>query len=151
MASSCSKRAILDAHHRRVPAIQSLKIWFSTLAGRHVFATAPCLAFVLFGCATKQSQLGVQNRWRDPEMPTFEKGRATQSDVMRELGPPSQVIALHDQTLFYYLREQFASRAMYLIIYNHTRERITYDRAIFFFNKDGVLADFALSNESIAP
>ena len=87
--------------------------------------------------------------WRDPALPPLEKGRTTQSDVMRELGPPSQVIALHDQTLFYYLREQFKSDAMFLILYNQTRERITYDRAIFFFNQKGVLTDFAFSNESI--
>lgn len=111
---------------------------------------AICLGLVLAqGCATKQSQLGVQNAWRNPTLPAFEKGRTTQSEVMRELGPPSQVIALHDQTLFYYLREQFKSRALFLILYNKTSERITYDRAIFFFNEDGILTDFALSNESI--
>ena len=110
---------------------------------------ALCVVLATAGCATKQSQLGVQNAWRDPALPPFEKGRTTQSDVMRQLGPPSQVIALHDQTLFYYLREQFKSDAMFLILYNQTRERITYDRAIFFFNPKGVLTDFAFSNESI--
>ena len=79
----------------------------------------------------------------------FEKDRSTQSDVLRALGPPSQVIALQDQTLFYYLREQTKTKAMYLIIYNQTREQITYDRAIFFFNKQGVLTDFAYSKEAI--
>jgi len=113
------------------------------------FLAAMCLALAGAGCAMKQSQLGVQNLWREPSPPAFENGRTTQSDVMRELGPPSQVIALHDQTLFYYLREQLKSRAMILIIYNDTRETITYDRAIFIFDKDGVLTEFAFSNESI--
>jgi len=108
------------------------------------------LAPAFSGCTIKQSQLGVENKWRDSAFAPFEKGQTTQSDVMRVLGPPSQVIALHDQTLFYYLREQFKSRAMWLILYNSTREQTTYDRAIFFFNQDGVLKDFALSNEQIS-
>jgi outer membrane protein assembly factor BamE (lipoprotein component of BamABCDE complex) len=128
-----------------------MKTFSSALIRPPVFLAIICIALVLSGCSTKQSQLGVENKWRDPALPSFEKGRTTQSDVMRQLGPPSQVIALHDQTLFYYLREQFASRAMLLIIYNRTRERITYDRAIFFFNKEGVLTDFALSDEHIQP
>jgi outer membrane protein assembly factor BamE (lipoprotein component of BamABCDE complex) len=102
----------------------------------------------LTGCLSKSSEMGVRNLWRDPALPTFEKGRTTQSDVMRALGPPSQVIALQDQTLFYYLREQSQTKAMFLIVYNQTRGQITYDRAIFFFNKDSVLTDFAFSKEA---
>jgi hypothetical protein len=93
--------------------------------------------------------MGVQNKWRGPALPAFEKGRSTQSDVMHVLGPPSQVIGLQDQTLFYYLREQNRTSAAILMIYNETREQITYDRAIFFFNKQGVLTDFSYSPESI--
>lgn len=82
-------------------------------------------------------------------MPAFEKGRTTQSDVMRALGPPSQVIGLQDQTIFYYLREQSRTKSVFLVIYNQTSQRITYDRAIFFFNKQSVLSDFAYSLEAI--
>jgi len=107
------------------------------------------LALLVTSCATKESQMGVKNQWRDSSLPAFEKGRTTQSEVMRVLGPPSQVIGLRDQTIFYYLREQLESKALFLLIYNQTREEITYDRAIFFFDTKGVLQDFALSNESI--
>jgi hypothetical protein len=103
----------------------------------------------LTGCMSKRGEMGVRNYWRDPSVPAFEKGRTTQSDVMKALGPPSQVIALQDQTLFYYLREQSHTSAMFLIVYNQTRQEITYDRAIFFFNKDSVLTDFALSKEAV--
>ncbi len=72
-----------------------------------------------------------------------------QSEVLAALGPPSQVIALHDQTLFYYLREQLKTRAMFLLIYNQTHENVSYDRAIFFFNTNGILSDFAYSQEAI--
>jgi hypothetical protein len=103
----------------------------------------------LAGCVNKSGQMGVQNTWRGPSPPAFEKGRSTQSDVMRALGPPSQVIALPNQTLFYYLREQSRTKAFYLVIYNQTRQQIIYDRGIFFFNAQGVLTDFAYSNEVI--
>jgi outer membrane protein assembly factor BamE (lipoprotein component of BamABCDE complex) len=107
------------------------------------------LLLPLCGCLSKRGEMGVRNFWRDPSLTAFEKGRSTQSDVMRTLGPPSQVIALQDQTLFYYLREQSQTKAMFLIIYNQTRQQITYDRAIFFFDKHSVLTDFAFSKEAI--
>jgi len=103
------------------------------------------------GCVSKRSEMGVQNYWREASVAAFEKGRSTEADVMRALGPPSQVIALQEQTLFYYLREQSHTKAVYLIIYNQTRQEIVYDRGIFFFNKQGVLTDFAYSKEAIAP
>ena len=108
-----------------------------------------CALSPLAGCMSKRGEMGVRNYWRDPSLPAFEKGRSTQSDVMKALGPPSQVIALQDQTLFYYLREQSQTSAMFLLIYNQTRQQINYDRAIFFFNKDSVLTDFAYSKEVV--
>jgi len=68
---------------------------------------------------------------------------------MHALGSPSQVIGLHDQTIFYYLREQLKTKAFYLAVYNQTREQITYDRAIFFFDTKGILKDFAFSDERV--
>ena len=113
------------------------------------YLTALSLALLLSGCASKQSQLGVKNLWRDRPATAFEKGRTTQSEVMHVLGPPSQVIGLHDQTIFYYLREQLKAKALYLVVYNQTREQITYDRAIFFFDTKGILKDFAFSDETV--
>ena len=104
---------------------------------------------LLPGCASKQSRMGVQNRWRAAPPPVFQKGSTSQSQVMAALGPPSQVIALHDQTLFYYLREQLKTKAVFLLLYNQTRENVSYDRAIFFFDKNGTLTDFAYSQEAI--
>jgi outer membrane protein assembly factor BamE (lipoprotein component of BamABCDE complex) len=115
------------------------------------YLTAALAALLLLpglaGCVSKHSDMGVENNWRGQSPPVFEKGRSTQSAVMGSLGPPSQVIALQDQTLFYYLLEQSRTKAFYLVLYNQTRQRITYDRAIFFFNKQGVLSDFAYSKE----
>jgi len=116
------------------------KVWLTVLT---------CWIVIGFGCVSRQSQMGVENLWRMDPPPTFEAGKTTQSQVMESLGPPSQVIALGDQTLFYYLRENQKFQSFSVIIYAQSRERINYDRAIFFFDHDGVLVDFALSKEAI--
>lgn len=112
-----------------------------------------CLGWLALGvgCATHQSQMGVRNVWRDAPAPPFAKGSSTQADVMAALGPPSQIIGLTDQTVFYYLREQAKSKGLFLILYNQTRENVDYDRAIFFFDRQGILTDFAYSAEVVAP
>ena len=115
-------------------------VWLSALG---------CCLAVGYGCANRQSQMGVENLWRSDPAPAFAIGSTTQSEVMKVLGPPSQVIALGEQTLFYYLREQQKLKSLSLIIYGQSRERIMYDRAIFFFDREGVLRDFALSDEQI--
>lgn len=119
--------------------------WFSSTALLLGVFLLACLS----ACVTKHSQMGVRNNWRTAPAPAFQKGRTSQSEVMAALGPPSQVIALHDQTLFYYLREQLQTKAVFLLLYNQTRENVSYDRAIFFFNKEGTLTDFAYSQEAI--
>jgi outer membrane protein assembly factor BamE (lipoprotein component of BamABCDE complex) len=93
--------------------------------------------------------MGVENLWRADPAPEFVVGSTTQSQVMDVLGPPSQVIAFGDRTLFYYLREHQKFQSFSVIIYAQSRERIEYDRAIFFFDLEGVLRDFALSEESV--
>lgn len=108
-----------------------------------------CALSPFTGCMSKRGEMGVQNYWRDSSLPSFEKGRTTESDVMAALGPPSQVIALQNQTLFYYLREESKTSSMFLIIYNQTRQQISYDRAIFFFDTNSVLTKFSYSKEAI--
>jgi hypothetical protein len=130
--------------HHEESLMKSRSVPFLTM-----MLAAAVLAAGLAGCVSKRSEMGVENTWRGPSPPSFEKGRSTEDDVMRALGPPSQVIALPEQTLFYYLREQSRTKAIYLIIYNQTRQEIIYDRGIFFFNKQGVLMDFAYSKEAI--
>jgi len=114
--------------------------------------TGLCLCVTaLAGCVTKSSSQGVANLWRGDSPPVFRMGSSTEHDVMTALGPPSQVIALGDQTVFYYLLEQTRSQTAIFIVYNETRTNIIYDRAIFFFDKQGRLTEFATSNEKIAP
>ena len=101
------------------------------------------------GCVNKSSTQGVENLWRASPPPAFERGKSTEHDVLSALGPPSQVISTPNRTLFYYLLEAKRSRGLILLIYNQTQERIEYDRAIFFFDAQGRLTDFATSNEKV--
>ena len=101
------------------------------------------------GCVVSKSEKGVDNLWRAESTPAFIRGETTQSEVLEALGPPSQVIALDREVVFYYLRELERSKGAILIVYNQTNDAITYDRAIFFFDKTGLLKDYALSREKI--
>lgn len=111
-----------------------------------LFAT---LLFTLSGCTTYDRTQGVSNTWRDPSVPAPVIGQTTQADIIKALGPPSQVIGLRDQTVFYYLMERRKGNGAILIIYNWLKEDVTYDRAIFFFDQNGVLQDYGLSNENL--
>jgi len=59
------------------------------------------LALTLAGCGVSKQSQGVVNQWRNESLPPFERGTTTQSEVIERLGPPSQVIGLSDQTVFY--------------------------------------------------
>ena len=101
------------------------------------------------GCTTKISQKGVLNQWRDESLPSFEEGRTTQSEILRFLGPPSQVIALSDQVIFYYMLERSRLRSYFLGIYNRSDEKVKYDRAIFFFDENEILTEYSYSAEEV--
>ena len=96
-------------------------------------------------CAKFSTERGVESLWREPDIPTFMTGSTSQSDVMKALGPPSQIISLKDRTVFYYLREKGAGKGLILLIYNEVRYSVEYDRAIFFFDTKGVLTDYSYS------
>jgi len=114
-------------------------------------ALALALAASLVGCASYERTRGIDNTWRSATMPVPVVGTTTQAQILDALGPPSQVIGLRDQTVFYYLQEQSKGRGAIFIVYNQVSEKVVYDRAIFFFDSGGVLRDYALSRESIAP
>ena len=105
------------------------------------------LLLSLAGCLKSYSEAGVVNTWRDKSLPEFEVGKTTQAEVAKRLGPPSQLINLESGLVFYYLLEQARGTGLILIVYNNIKDRVIYDRAIFFFDKQGVLTDYALSIE----
>lgn len=106
---------------------------------------------VLFsaGCANWDGYAGVSNEWRGPNVPVWEPGVTTASDVTAALGPPSQLIALHDETVFYYMREGKDGSSLMLIVWNSGTQTTEYDRAIFFFDKKGILRKYSYSPEAL--
>jgi outer membrane protein assembly factor BamE (lipoprotein component of BamABCDE complex) len=107
------------------------------------------LAFLIVACTSFGSIDGVSNLWREVPVDQFQKGVTKQSDVLELLGPPSQLINLHDQTVFYYLAQQSAGQGKIFIVWNQVNVQNQYDRAIFFFDTEGVLEEFAYSKEAI--
>ncbi len=102
----------------------------------------------LSACANWNEDGGVANHWRADNVPTWVEGETREQDVMAALGPPSQIVNLEGRVIYYYLHEQVQGRGYYLLVYNTSQETTRYDRAIFFFDADGVLTKYAYSLES---
>ncbi|MEZ5572519.1 MAG: outer membrane protein assembly factor BamE [Halioglobus sp.] len=81
--------------------------------------------------------------WQSAVTENLETGKSTRRDVLALLGPPSQVIALDDESVLYYLFEHSEGEGLILIVYNRMRIDTRYDRAIFFFDKNDVLSEFS--------
>ena len=75
----------------------------------------------------------------------FVRGETTRAELLERLGPPSQILSMESETAFYYVLESIHSKGMILLVYNTTSETADYDRAVFFFDDDGVLTDFAVT------
>lgn len=104
---------------------------------------------LLAGCASYSGDNGVENRWRSEEASVWEVGTTTEQDVAAQLGPPSQLISLGDQTVYYYLREHRSGKGLVLLVYNWGYQKLTYDRAVFFFDDDGNLTKYSYSPEAL--
>jgi len=113
-------------------------------------APALLLAFVFsVGCASYDRRAGVENFWRETSLVEIQDGATTRAQILELLGPPSQLIALGDRVVFYYLRERTRGRIGVFVLYNMQTENISYDRAIFFFDEEGVLVEHSFSREEI--
>lgn len=114
---------------------------FQDVAVCVLLATALCTA----GCTRTTSQRGIEPVWRALPADALIVGQTTQSTVLELLGPPSQVITHDSGQIFYYLHELSTSRGLILVVYNKSETDTSYDRAIFFFDTDGLLVDYAIS------
>lgn len=111
--------------------------------------TVLLLSVALASCMNYKRQRGVENTWREVDPGAIVAGETTQKDIVEMLGPPSQIISLKSGPVFYYLSEQVKGGGFVLILFNSLDEKITYDRAVFFFDNDGVLLEYSLSKEAI--
>jgi outer membrane protein assembly factor BamE (lipoprotein component of BamABCDE complex) len=111
---------------------------------RSVVLTALVLcASLLGGCAQFESKRGVEVNWQSTVTEQLVTGQSTRREVLAMLGPPSQVIALDGESALYYLFEHSEGEGLILLVYNRMRIDTRYDRAIFFFDQDDVLTEFA--------
>lgn len=102
------------------------------------------LAFLaLGGCAQYNNNRGVEVTWDAATVSSFTRGTTTRADVLRALGPPSQIIASGDETVLYYLQEQGKGEGLLLIVYNRFELDTRYDRAVFFFDASDRLTDYS--------
>lgn len=98
---------------------------------------------LLSGCVNYSRDSGVENLWRQPQ--NFTNGTTTSQQVLTALGPPSQVLSIGKNTLYYYLTEQVTREGLILVVYNETTEVSVFDRAMFIFDDQGILVDFSYS------
>lgn len=118
------------------------------MTGARKYLALAAVLLAIGACSRSDTVSGVENSWRDPAFAPV-AGLTTEADVLEGLGPPSQIIALQDQTVYYYIRENFRSDRLLLIIYNQTARRTAYDRAVFFFDDAGVLTKFSFSETAL--
>ncbi|MEP4484278.1 MAG: hypothetical protein ABJ013_01505 [Halioglobus sp.] len=114
-----------------------------------LIVTLVAMLALLGGCAQYENKRGVDVTWQDNVIADMTKGETTRKDVLTALGPPSQVIALDDETALYYLYERSEGEGLILIVYNRMRIDTRYDRAVFFFDENDVLTDFATKTHAV--
>jgi len=107
-----------------------------------LIALALC-ATMVGGCAQFESKRGVDVNWQSAVTDKLVTGQTTRKEVLALLGPPSQVIALDQESVLYYLFERSEGEGLILILYNRMRIDTRYDRAIFFFDQHDVLTEFS--------
>jgi len=97
-------------------------------------------------CTRTTAQRGVEPRWQSLGADELVRGVTTKAEVLQRLGPPSQVITRAGGDILYYLYEKAHTRGLVLLVYNRSESETRYDRAIFFFDGDGFLEEYALSH-----
>ncbi len=113
------------------------------MSRRPLLLSLLCSALLLGGCAQYENKRGVEVVWQETVTRELVRGESRREDVLRLLGPPSQVIALDGETAMYYLFEHSDGSGLILILYNRMRIETRYDRAIFFFDENDVLTEYS--------
>jgi outer membrane protein assembly factor BamE (lipoprotein component of BamABCDE complex) len=127
-SASLPARSLCDHvnHLERVP-------W---LRARHLAACLLALTFTLAGaagCAVTRGDLGAP--FKDADIAAVKNGRSTQSDVVRLLGAPDNVIQLGDREAFHYYHYTL-KHATFLVF---SRVNIASDELYVFFDSRGVV------------
>lgn len=122
----------------------------NTRISKYSIALSISLILTLTSCFSVSDQQGVDNLWREQaRVEGITEGKTTQNEVITLFGPPSQIINLDNGSVFYYLLQERSGKGAFFLLYNFKRDRVSYDRAIFFFDKNGVLTEYGFSVEEI--
>jgi outer membrane protein assembly factor BamE (lipoprotein component of BamABCDE complex) len=113
------------------------------MKGRLLVLGTVLVVGLLGGCAQYENKRGVDVTWQPAAMQDLVVGETTRKQVMTELGPPSQVISLDGETVLYYLYERSEGTGLILIVYNRFSVDTRYDRAVFFFDENDLLTEYA--------
>ncbi|TXS96179.1 hypothetical protein FV139_01345 [Parahaliea maris] len=101
------------------------------------------LCTLLGACAQYENRRGVDVNWSPAQLGDITVGKTTRSEVLKRLGPPSQLIALEDETVLYYLFEHAQGEGLILVVYNRFEVNTRYDRAVFIFDEQDQLVDYS--------
>ncbi len=101
------------------------------------------VAITFSACAQYSDKRGVEVTWQPAAIDQLVRGKTTRNEVLIAFGPPSQVIALGDETVLYYLYEKSAGEGLILIVYNRFDVETRSDRAVFFFDTNDVLTEYS--------
>jgi outer membrane protein assembly factor BamE (lipoprotein component of BamABCDE complex) len=116
---------------------------------RPALVAAGLSILLLAGCAQYENRRGVEVSWQPDALAGLVRGQTTRQEVLQLLGPPSQVIALDEETVLYYLFERSEGEGIVLIVYNRMQIDTRYDRAILFFDENDRLSDFATRIQAV--
>jgi outer membrane protein assembly factor BamE (lipoprotein component of BamABCDE complex) len=104
------------------------------LGARHVLFCLLLMTFALAGaagCAVTRGDLGTP--FKNADVSAIERGRSTQTDVVRLLGAPDTVIQLGDREAFHYYHYTL-KHATFLVF---SRVNIASDELYVFFDRRG--------------
>lgn len=107
------------------------------------FAALLLSAALLQACVVYDNKRGVEVNWEPGTVARLTPGTSTRKDVLDLLGPPSQIISLHDESALYYLFSDSRADGLITVFYNRVDIETYYDRAVFFFDNDDVLTAFS--------
>ncbi len=108
-----------------------------------------CAALLACGCSIAHRHDGTTNDWRSELGAGIAPGLTTQDDIMERFGPPPGIIELHDKTVFAYVLRYDYTTGLTLVVFNYYDTDVHYDRAVFFFDQEGVLESYAFSKKAL--
>lgn len=112
-------------------------------------AIAVLFLLQLSACSHWAEDSGVDNHWRSADIPSWQAGVSSNQDILEALGPPSQILNIVDQVMYYYLRANTKGSKYFALVYSASKSTTQYDRAIFFFDTEGLLIRYSYSKEAL--